>query len=207
MCVLACPYEHENTHTHTRSPIKARGKEKSNINPSTTTWNWKKKWVDLPFCYWFHENEFHRLSLRCLHSQKLWNQILCREKQRRGGEKRERVSYELVKNLNKTSVTKRKRSTRWNIILLRARCRNYAGTSVEIGLGMEKNKWTRQTLSPLNQEYDEICHIIKGTRGPLLQREDGKTAQSSFNEIQGAGARHLNFIKCILCSFYWNLTV
>lgn len=49
-----------------------------------------------------------------------------------------------------------------------------------------KNKWTRQTLSPLNQKYDEICHIIKGTRGPLLQKDDGKTAQSSFNEIQGA---------------------
>lgn len=51
-----------------------------------------------------------------------------------------------------------------------------------------KNKWTRQTLSPLNQKYDEICHIIKGTRGPLLQKDDWKTAQSSFNEIQGARA-------------------
>lgn len=70
-----------------------------------------------------------------------------------------------------------------------------------------KNKWTRQTLSPLNQKYDEICHIIKGTRRPLLQKDDGKTAQSSFNEIQGARAQHLNFIKCILCSFFIEISV
>lgn len=75
----------------------------------------------------------------------------------------------------------------------RATSKNYASTSMEIGSGMEKNKWTRQTLSPLNQEYDEICHIIKGTRRPLPQREDGKTAQSLFNEIQGAKARASEF--------------
>lgn len=40
---------------------------------------------------------------------------------------------------------------------------NHASTSAETGSGMEKNKRTRQTLSSLNQEYDEICHIIKGT--------------------------------------------
>lgn len=84
---------------------------------------------------------------------------------------------------------------------------NHASTSAETGSGMEKNKWTRQTLSSLNQEYDEICHIIKGTWGPPLQREDGKTAQSSFNEIQGARARHLNFIKCILCSFFIEISL
>ena len=113
------------THTHTSSAINTRGKKKSNINPSTPTWNWKKKkkWVDLPFCYWFHENEFHRLSLRCLHSQKLWNQILCREKQRGGGGEKEGREWELVESLNKTPAThrrkkkKKKKSTkRWNII-------------------------------------------------------------------------------------------
>lgn len=133
----------------------------------------------------------------------LWNQILRREKQKREGAQEETG---LVANLHKTSVSKIKKKKK-DGILSWARSRNYASTSVEIGLGMEKNKWTRQTLSSLNQEYDEICHIIKGTQGPLLQKEDGKTAQSSFNDIQWARAQHLNFIKCILCSFYWNLTV
>lgn len=149
--------------------------------------------MDLPFCYWFHENEFHRLSLRCLHSQKLWNQILRREKQRREGRKGEN---EL---LRRTRVTRRKCTTRLNIIK-----RQIPETTV----GEHICKvWTRQTLSPLNQKFDEICHIIKGTRGPLLQKDNGETAQSSSNEIQGARARHLNFIKCILCSFFIEISV
>lgn len=134
-----------------------------------------------------------------------------RNREGEGGGKKEGREWELVESLNKTPAThrrkKKKKKAPRDGILSGARSRNCTRTSVEIGSGMEKNKWTRQTLSSLNQEYDEICHIIKGTRGPLLQREDGKTAQSSFNEIQGARAQHLNFIKCILCSFYWNLTV
>lgn len=169
----------------------------------------KKRRVDLPFCYWFHENEFHRLSLRCLHSQTLWNQILRREKQRgtgrREGENREEGQVSRG-TLNKTSASKRKRTTRRSIITSQTQ-KLFEYICGEIGFGSHENKRTRQTLSSLNQGYDEICHIIKGTQGPPLQREDGKTAQSSFNEIQGAKAQHLNFIKCILCSFYWNLTV
>lgn len=82
VCVSLCIW----TWTHTPPPLLILGERRNQIlilqRPPGIE---KKKWVDLPFCYWFHENEFHRLSLRCLHSQKLWNQILCREKQRREG--------------------------------------------------------------------------------------------------------------------------
>lgn len=83
----------------------------------------------------------------------------------------------------------------------------YKSTSAESDSCNKKNKWTRQTLSSLNQEYDEICHIIKGTRGPLLQRDDRKTAQSSFNEIQGARASIWISLNAFCVPFYWNLTV
>lgn len=116
-----------NTHTH-RPPLPLILEESRNQililqRPPGIEKKKKRKWVDLPFCYWFHENEFHRLSLRCLHSQKLWNQILCRETEKGGGGR----ENGLVENLNKTPVTKRKCTTRWNIIRIQKLCEYICG--------------------------------------------------------------------------------
>lgn len=43
--------------------------------------------------------------------------------------------------------------------------------------------------------------LLRALEDLYYKKMTGKTAQSSFNEIQGARAQHLNFIKCILCSF------
>ncbi len=54
---------------------------KSNINPSITFRNWKRA-KHLPFYYWFRENEFHRLSLQCLHARTLRSRSLWKERQK-----------------------------------------------------------------------------------------------------------------------------
>lgn len=58
---------------------------------------------------------------------------------RGGGREEKEGEDELVESLNKNSSDEKKNAPQ-DGILSGARSRNYAGTSVEIGLGMEENK-------------------------------------------------------------------